>query len=184
MTEPVEQEICIKFCIKLQYSSMETIQMIQKAAVMGKLVITMTICPFTHPISCRVFWWKKNNSGDSALLKPRFGALWLVAFPKTKITFEREEISDYGWDSGKYDRALDGDWENCVRSQGAYFEGDWGVLCTMFLVSFSINVSMTWLDTFWTDLVYLRGQKSGQRRHKPCPLGSSNPRRSAPPPLS
>ena len=28
-------------------------------------------------------------------------------------------------------------WENCVRSQGAYFEGDWGVivLCTTFLVS-------------------------------------------------
>ena len=32
---------------------------------------------------------------------------------------------------------------NCVRSQGAYFEGDWGiiVLCTLFLVSPSINVS-------------------------------------------
>ena len=49
--------------------------------------------------------------------------------------------------------------ENCVRSQGAYFEGDWGiiVLCTMFLVSSSINVSIlhiTWLGTFWTDLVY------------------------------
>ena len=29
-------------------------------------------------------------------------------------------------------------WEICVRSQGAYFEGDWGVivLCTMFLVSY------------------------------------------------
>ena len=32
--------------------------------------------------------------------------------------------------------------ENCVRSSGAYFEGDWGggVLCSMFLVSSSINV--------------------------------------------
>ena len=29
-------------------------------------------------------------------------------------------------------------WENCVRSQDAFFEGDWGVivLCTMFLVSY------------------------------------------------
>ena len=56
---------------------------------------------------------------------------WL--FQKLKITFEREEISDLQWDSGKYD----GNWENCVRSQGAYFEGDWSVivLCTMFLVS-------------------------------------------------
>ena len=31
MTERVEQRICIKFCIKLEYSSAETIQMIQKA---------------------------------------------------------------------------------------------------------------------------------------------------------
>ena len=45
-----------------------------------------------------------------------------------------------------------------MRSQGAYFEGDWCiiVLCAMFLVSSSINVSnfhSVWLDTFWTDLV-------------------------------
>ena len=75
---------------------------------------------------------------------------------KNKITFEREEISECWWDSGKYDRAADGTsnkgfcrgfeqwkrcWENCVRSQGTYFEGDWGiiVLCTMFLVSSSVK---------------------------------------------
>ena len=33
--------------------------------------------------------------------------------------FEREEISDHQLDSGNYDRVADGDWENCVRSQGA-----------------------------------------------------------------
>ena len=31
MTEEVEQQICIKFCVKLEHSSTETIQMIQKA---------------------------------------------------------------------------------------------------------------------------------------------------------
>ena len=31
MTEGVEQQICIKFCIKLEQSSTETIQMSQKA---------------------------------------------------------------------------------------------------------------------------------------------------------
>ena len=31
MTEQVEQRICIKFCIKLEHSSTETIQMLQKA---------------------------------------------------------------------------------------------------------------------------------------------------------
>ena len=30
MIEQVEQQICIKFCIKLEHSSWETIQMIQK----------------------------------------------------------------------------------------------------------------------------------------------------------
>ena len=41
-------------------------------------------------------------------LQPRSGALWLLAFPKTKITLEREEISDHWWDSGKYDGAAPG----------------------------------------------------------------------------
>ena len=50
-----------------------------------------------------------NHPGDSAPLQPRFGALQLLPFPKTKITYEREEISDYQWDSGKYSVAADGD---------------------------------------------------------------------------
>ena len=59
-----------------------------------------------------------------ALLQLRVGALQLLVFPKTKITFEREEIPDHHCDSGKYNRTADGNWENCVRSQGAYFEGN------------------------------------------------------------
>ena len=35
MTEQVEHLICIKFCINLEYSSVETIRMIQKAVAMG-----------------------------------------------------------------------------------------------------------------------------------------------------
>ena len=34
MPEQVEQQICLKFCIKLEHASMETIQMIQKATAM------------------------------------------------------------------------------------------------------------------------------------------------------
>ena len=35
MTERVEQQICIKVCVKLEHSFMETIQMIQEAAARG-----------------------------------------------------------------------------------------------------------------------------------------------------
>ena len=102
-----------------------------------------------------------NHPGDSAPLQPRFGALWCLAFPQTNITFEKEEISDHWWDSGKYNRAADGHWENCVRSPGAYFDGTQASLsdvkslshvqCFLCLVS-SIKVSIfhsAWLDTCW-----------------------------------
>ena len=109
-----------------------------------------------------------NHPGDSAPLQPRFCVLSLLAFPKTKITLEREKISDCWWDSGKYDgEKADGNWENCVRSQGAYFERDCDiiVLCTMLLVSciffnkclyFSYYMS----GYFWTDLMcFLNGEQ-------------------------
>ena len=102
---------------------------------MGSFSTTMT--PPMHHVSCSFFGETSNHPGESAPLQPRFGSLKLLPFPKTKITFEREEILDHRWDSGKYDKAADGNWENCVRSQGAHFEGDWGIIvpCTMFLVS-------------------------------------------------
>ena len=137
--EWIEQWICIKFCIKFEHSSGHYSDDAEGRSygqlVIGSFIITM--CPFVQNILCRVFCKTSNHPADSAPLQPRFGALWLLAFPKTIITFEREEISDCQWDSGKYDGAADGDWENCVRSQGAYFEGDWGIiaLCTIFLVS-------------------------------------------------
>ena len=158
MTEWVEQWICIKFCIELEYSSEKTIWMIQKSAAMGNWWLAAssrqrTCSCITSP--AEFFCKTSNRPGDSMPLQLRFGALWLLDFPKTKIIFEITH-SDCWWDSETYDRAADGDWENCVRSQDAYFEGDWGVivLYTMFLVSASINVSIfhiTWLDTFWTD---------------------------------
>ena len=35
MTEQVQQWICIKFCMMLEHSSMETVSTIQKASAMG-----------------------------------------------------------------------------------------------------------------------------------------------------
>ena len=139
MTEQVEQQICLKFCVKLKCSSMETIWMIQKAAAMGNwwLAASSWQCTCSCVTSHAVYSQNIKSPRWFSPPQPRFGALWLLAFPKTKITFEREETLDHWWDPGKYDRAADGDWENCVRSQGAYIEGDWGyiVLCIMFVVS-------------------------------------------------
>ena len=155
MTEQLQQWICVKCCIKLEHSSMETTQMIQKATAMGNWWLAASSWRCAH--SCimsyaGVFGKTSNHPGDSHPLQPRFDTMWLLAFPKTKLTFEREEISDHLWDLRRYNRAAHGDWENCVRSQGAYFEGDWYVIVlrTMFLVSSSINISIfhiTWLDT-------------------------------------
>ena len=69
--------------------------------------------------------------------------------------------------SGKCDGAANGDWENCTRSQGACFEEDEASLpcvqCFLYLVSFSVNVSIfhvTWMDTLWTDLYISRLRNS------------------------
>ena len=131
MNEQLEQWICIKFCVMLEHSSMETIHMIQKATATGNWWLTASSWQCTHTciMSSEEFFGKiSSHPGDSDPMQPTLGVLWLLAFPKIKITFEREKILGHQWDSGKYDRAADGDWENCVRSRGAYSEGDWGVI--------------------------------------------------------
>ena len=131
------QRISIKFCVKFEHSSAKTIQMIQKTTAMGNWWLAALKDSMPTHASCLMQFFGKtsNHPGDSAPLQSRFGTLGIQAFHQTKITFEREEISDHQWDAEKYDRAADGDWKNCVRSQGAYF-GDWDVivLCTVFLV--------------------------------------------------
>ena len=163
MTEWVEQWTCITFWVRPERSSAETIRLIRKAAAMGNWWLAASSHQHAH--SCIMFHAEffgeaSNHPDDSAPLQSKFGALWLLAFPKAKIAFEREEISDCQWDSGKFNWAANSDWENCVRSQGAYCEEDWGVivLCTVFLVSYiffnKCLFHSTWLDTFWTNLVY------------------------------
>ena len=140
MTEWVWQRICVKFCIKLEHSSTETIWMIKQAAAMGNWWLAASSWQWT--CSCitsreEVFWETSNHPGDSSPLQPRFGALQFLAFPKTKSPLKGKRYQTISEIQENMMGAADGDWEDCVRSQGAYFEGDWGVivLCTMFLVS-------------------------------------------------
>ena len=83
-------------------------------------------------MECRVFWW---NIKSPRWLSPLTAQIWL--FPKLKSPLKGKRFQTINEIQEKYDGAADGRWENCVRSQGTYFEGDWGtiVLCTMFLVS-------------------------------------------------
>ena len=88
-------------------------------------------------LSCAEISGKTSNHPDSsAPLQPRFGTWLLLAFPKQKSPLKGKRLQTV-WDSGKYDGVANGDRENYMKSQGTYFEGDWGViiLCTMFLVS-------------------------------------------------
>ena len=150
MTEGLEDQICIKFCIKLEHSFVETIWMIQKAAAMGNcwLAASSQQCAHSCVMSHAEFCGKTaNHPGDSAPLQPMFGTLWLLAFPKTKITFEREEISDCQWDSGKFDRTADGNCETVLGPKVPTLKGTEASLscvqCFLYLVSSSINVSFS-----------------------------------------
>ena len=146
MTEPVEQQIRITFCIKLEHSSAETTWMIQKAVATGHWWMAASsqhTCPciMSH---AELFGKTSNHPGDSAL-HPSFGTLWLLAFPKTRITFEREEISDCWWDSEKYSGAADSDWENVWAPKVPTLKGTEASLsyvqCFLYHIS-SISVSI------------------------------------------
>ena len=138
--------------------------MVQKATALGNCWLASLSWQHTSSCitSCAEFFGKtSNHPGDSAPLQPRFGALWLLAFPKTKLPLKGKRFQTVWWDSGKHIMVDDGNWENCVKSQGAHYEGDWGVivLCTIFLVlciflnSCLYFFNIRWLDTFQTDLV-------------------------------
>ena len=71
MTEQVEQWMCIKFCVKLEHASTESIQMTQKATAMGNWWLEALSQQFAHSciISHGEFFGKKSNhEGDSAPL--------------------------------------------------------------------------------------------------------------------
>ena len=109
-----------------------------------------------------------NHPGDSALQQPRFGALRPLAFPKTKITFERS-FRKLQWGSWwQFQQRILQGILNSRRDAGRTV---WGpkmstlkgteasssyVQCFLYLVSSSINIPIfhiTWMNTFWTDPV-------------------------------
>ena len=78
--------------------------MTQKAAGMGSWWLAASSrqhAPAHASCLPQSFFQTSNNPGESAPLQARFGALQLLAFPQTEITFEREGISDLQWQLGE-----------------------------------------------------------------------------------
>ena len=164
MTEQVEQWICIKFFIKLEHSSAETSQMIQKPAAIGNWWLAASprenIC--SGITSVQSFWARHQIT---QVTQPHYSPdlapcnFWL--FPKLKSSLKVQRF-----------QTVNEIQENTTGQLMVTGRTVWGpkvptvkgtevslsfVQCFLYLVSSSINVSIfhiTWLDTFWTDLVY------------------------------
>ena len=137
MTEQVEQRVCIKFCVKLEHSSTETIH--SGGCSHGQLIIVSfitTMCLLMHHVSCRAFLCNIKSWGDSAPLQPRFGALWLLAFViiKSPLKWKRFQTID------EIQENMTGSWcwlgELCEIPRCLLWSGlRCHVPCTMFVVS-------------------------------------------------
>ena len=161
MTKQVEQWICIRFCVKLECSSAETIWMIQKAfGDDAKSAAQIKV------------WHKRFKDGwefvesDPCSGRPATGRTpeytgynqQRLATGSVRTRSWSGDSKNYcvrDFDAGSWQETCRGkicsmasatgvegisccSWESCVRSQGTYFEGDWGiiVLCIIFLISY------------------------------------------------
>ena len=129
--------------------------------VIGSFIRTTRL--LRHHILCRCFGETSNHPGDTAPLQPKFGVLWLLAFPKLKSPLKGKRFHPINeiqantmWQMMAMGRTV---WGSKVPTLKGIEVSLFCVLCFLYLISSSINVSTfhsTWLDTFWTDLVYLK----------------------------
>ena len=96
MTEWVEQRLCTKFCIKLEHSSAETIQMIQKAAGTGDWWLAASSrqrtcsCTMSH---AEFSGETSNHPSDSAPYSPDLVPchFWLFLKLKSPLKLKRSQ---------------------------------------------------------------------------------------------
>ena len=86
MIEWVEQKICIRFLIKLEHSSVETIGIIQEAAAMGNWWLAALSQQHAHSCitSHAVFWQNIKSPRCSAPYSPDLAPCDFRLFPKLK----------------------------------------------------------------------------------------------------
>ena len=175
MTKQVEQWICITFCVNLEHSSVETIQMIQKAAAMGNWWLTAS--SWQHACSCirtsAVFFGKtSNHPGDlSAPPTPHYSPglapcdFWLSLKLKSPLKGKRFQTIDEIKENMTGQLMAIGRtvWGPCVPTLKETEASLSYVQSLLYLVSSSINVSIfyiTWLDNFWMELAHCHLKKS------------------------
>ena len=91
MNEGIQQRICIKFCIRLEPSSVKTIGMVQKATVMGNwwLAASLWQCTCSHITSCAEFLVKQQIAQVTQLpYTPDLVPCNFWLFPKLKSPFK------------------------------------------------------------------------------------------------
>ena len=122
----------------------------------------------------QLFGETSYHLGDSDPLQPRFGTLRLLTFPKTKITFERDEIQENRMEQlmaikNKILQSVLNNGRDGGRTVWGPKVPTWKrtevplsyIQCLLYLVSSSINISIfciTWLDIFWTGLIYIKSK--------------------------
>ena len=91
LNDSVEQRICITFCIQLEHSSVEIIQMIQKATAMVDWWLAASSQQCTHSwitSSAEIFGKTSNHPGDSAPYSPDLMSWDFWLFLKQKPPFK------------------------------------------------------------------------------------------------
>ena len=129
---------------------METIQMIQRAAAMGNWHLAPSSRQWAHScISSCAEGLAKHQITQVTL--PHYGPdlapcnFWL--FPKLKSLLKEKRFQTVDNTQEKYNGTPDGDWENCVRSQDAYFEGDWGIIYNYHtIISLALASVAQWIE--------------------------------------
>ena len=149
MTEQVGQQICIRFCVKLEHSSRETILMIQKATAMGHwwLAASSQQCALSCIMSCTGCFVKHQIT---QLSQPHYRPdlvpcdFWF--FPQLKSPLKRDFRPLMGfrkiWQGSwwRLGELCEGPrcllWRAYLMSWTTTMIQDTRIICTMILVSF------------------------------------------------
>ena len=163
MTEWIQQWTYIIFCVKFELPPQKLFGWFRRPQLWatGDWQLHMTMCLLIHHILCRVFWW---NITSPRWLSPPIAQIWRPA------TSAFSQNWNHLWKGSDFRPSLR--FRKIQQGQLVAGRTVWGpkvltlngtevslsyVHSFLYLVSSWINVSIfhsTWLDTFWTGLMF------------------------------